>query len=502
MLAIQIENIRKDTHSMQKQSTTVKNKFQSPISIVLLVGLFFLLLLYPFSSGEAQTSEWIPAWVDLSDSGFIHVIGLDAKAATKVGSPTSAEPPKPEKPISTGVLAAFSQFFSSFARSINTPSGESAGWETIFSDDFEGTFPGEWDVFDNDGATNGTYFWAKKDCNPNAGSYSAWAVGGGAEGSALTCGSDYPDGANSAMIYGPFSLADATDAEFRFMLWLNSELTYDILFAGASINGTNFHGGATSGTMDWTERIFDLTAVPTLGDLTGEAQVWVIFAFQSDSDIHKSEGAYVDDIEVRKYVDGGPTATPKTPTATPKTPTATPKTPTATPKTPTATQTSVPGDSEVYLPLALKEHSTGPTPTPTITPIPSTTPTPTATVESTQTCEQHDFGTPGTNWYIYSGGKSWDFSAQNTMTIETVEVRSNLATLRGITFHISVKVNGNTITSRDQYVNNSTFVFYDHSDNITYDLNANDEITYFISATAGSGEASIAWDNYVKLCGR
>ncbi|MCJ7695661.1 MAG: hypothetical protein MUO40_09560, partial [Anaerolineaceae bacterium] len=159
-------------------------------------------------------------------------------------------------------------------------------------------------------------------------------------------------------------------------------------------------------------------------------------------------------------------------------------------------------------PLTLKEHYTGPTPTstsilpPTITPTPTKTPTPTATVESTQTCEQHDFGTPGTNWYIYSGGKSWDFSAQNTMTIETVEVRSNLATLRGITFHISVKVNGNTITSRDQYVNNSTFVFYDHSDNITYDLNANDEITYFISATAGSGEASIACDNYVKLCGR
>ncbi|GAG78196.1 unnamed protein product, partial [marine sediment metagenome] len=77
----------------EAQSTTVKNKFQSPISIVLLVVFFFLLLLYPFSSGEAQTSEWIPAWVDLSDSGFIHVIGLDANAATQVESPISAESP-------------------------------------------------------------------------------------------------------------------------------------------------------------------------------------------------------------------------------------------------------------------------------------------------------------------------------------------------------------------------------------------------------------------------
>jgi len=349
---------------MHRQYTNMKIKFLSPISIILLVGFFFLLLLFPFSSGEAQTSEWIPAWIDFSDSGFIHVIGLDANAATKVESPISAESPKPEKPISTGQLAAISQFFSSSAQSINAPSRETAGWETIFSDDFEDAFPGEWDVFDNDGATNGTYFWAQKDCRPNAGSYSAWAVGGGAEGSALACGSDYPDDANSAMIYGPFSLADATDAEFRFMYWLNSEPGYDFLFVGASIDGTTFSGVSASGTYDWTEYIFDLTAVPTLGDLTGEAQVWVLIAFQSDYEIHYSEGAYVDDIEVRKYVGDEPTATPTvTETATP-----------------TATQTPVSGDTEVYLPLVVKEQPTGPTPT--ITPIPSETPTPTATSEA------------------------------------------------------------------------------------------------------------------------
>ena len=348
---------------MQKLCTDMKIKFQSPISIILLVGFFFLLLLFPFSSGEAQTSEWMPAWIDFSDSSFIHVIGLDANAATKVKSPISAESPKPEKPISTGLLAAISQFFSSFTQSTNTPSLETAGWETIFSDDLEGTFPGEWNVFDNDGATNGTYFWAKKDCRPNAGSYSAWAVGGGADGSALACGSDYPDDANSGMVYGPFSLADATDAEFRFMYWLNSEPTYDFLFAGASINGTNFYGGVTSGTTDWAERIFDLTAVPTLGDLTGEAQVWVLFAFQSNPVTYTSEGAYVDDIEVRKYVADEPTATP------------------------TATKTPVSGDTEVFLPLALNEPYTGPAPTPTstlhptITSTPTKTPTPTATSE-------------------------------------------------------------------------------------------------------------------------
>jgi len=318
-------------------------KFQSPIFIILLVGSFFLLLLIPFSSGEAQTDEWMPAWLELGDSGSVHVVGLDADAAPKVDDSISAEVPKVEKPISTGLLAPVSQFFSSFTRSINTPSREITGWETIFSDDLEGTFPGEWNVFDNDGETNGTYYWAQKDCRPYAGSYSAWVVGGGADGSALGCGSDYPDYANSWMVYGPFSLVDATDAEFRFMYWLNSEPTYDVLFAGASIDGSDFYGAITSGASDWTERIFDLTDVYTLGDLTGEAQVWVVIAFQSDLSIHDSEGAYVDDIEVRKYVGGGPTSTP-TATSTAAPPTA----------TPTATQTPEPGDTEVYIPLSLK----------------------------------------------------------------------------------------------------------------------------------------------------
>jgi len=352
---------------MQKQFTNIKIKFQSPLSIILLVGFFFLLLLFPFSSGGAQTTEWIPAWANFSDSGSIHVIDQDADVATKVDSPIPAEALKPEMPISSGLLAAISQFFSSFTPSINTPSRETAGWETIFSDDFEGTFPGDWNVFDIDGATNGEYFWAQKDCNPSAGSYSAWAVGGGADGSALACGSDYPNYAQSWMIYGPFSLADATDAEFRFMYFLNSEQDYDVLFAGASIDGSSFAGEVISGSHDWTERIFDLTAVYNLGDLTGESQVWVVIAFHSDLDTYDAEGAYVDDIEIRKYVaDEEPTASP-TATST---------------VTPTATQTPVSSDTEVYLPLVMKEYSIGPAPTPTITPIPSETPTPTATSEA------------------------------------------------------------------------------------------------------------------------
>ena len=117
-------------------------------------------------------------------------------------------------------------------------------------------------------------------------------------------------------------------------------------------------------------------------------------------------------------------------------------------------------------------------------------------------CEKHIFGDPGVQHYVYSSGISWNFTADNTMTIETVETKSVLASTRGITFHIYVKINGNTIASWSQYVNDTTYRDYYNDADVTYSLNAGDTITYKITASAGSGEAAIAWDNYVKLCGR
>jgi hypothetical protein len=278
--------------------------------LVALLGFFFLALLIPFSRGEAQTSEWTPAWVDFSDPGVIHVVGLDADTAIQLESPISSASPDPDK---SGLMAAISQFFSSFAQPLNTPSRATAGWEMIFSDDLEGSFPGDdWSVY----SSWGNYLWAQKDCRPYEGSYSAWAVGGVREGGEpLNCGDNYPDGMWSNMVYGPFSLADATAAEFRFMYWLNCEKVIDstlmdLLFVGASVNGMYFHGMVTDDSVDWTERIFDLTNVLTLGDLTGEPQVWVNIAFSSNYEINYPEGAYVDNIELRKYVGDEPTTTP------------------------------------------------------------------------------------------------------------------------------------------------------------------------------------------------
>jgi len=188
--------------------------------------------------------------------------------------------------------------------------GELGSWTNIMTENFEGNFPGAWNVFDN-AAGYGEYYWGKRNCRPYAGSYSGWAVGGGADGGSLSCGANYPNNAKSWMIYGPFDLSSATDAELLFWYWNLSESNYDYLFWGASINGSSFYGLRTSGDSGgWKNVNFDLTNVYTLGDLRGQPAVWIAFVFTSDPSLTYAEGAYVDDIVLRKVTGQSPTPTP------------------------------------------------------------------------------------------------------------------------------------------------------------------------------------------------
>jgi predicted secreted protein len=194
--------------------------------------------------------------------------------------------------------------------------GSLAGWTNIMTEDFEGDFPGPWNVFDSAGGY-GEYYWAKRNCRPHSGSYSGWAVGGGADGGTLSCGDDYPLVAKSWMVYGPFDLSSTSDAEVLFSYWNFSESDYDYLFWGASVNSSNFYGLRTSGDSGgWNDANFDLTNVYSLGDLTGQPTVWIAFVFTSDYSINEAEGAYVDDIVLRK-VTGQPAPPTATPTPTP-----------------------------------------------------------------------------------------------------------------------------------------------------------------------------------------
>ena len=330
-------------------------------TFILLAG-FGLIFLFMTSGGSAQAPEWIQASINLNELPVHHQPGSVTEQTNKLEAPLPATPPLVEE--------ANSNWFMDGLRSLLSPNTSSSpavindGWVPILSDDFEGTFPGVWTVFDNNGSNYGTYHWNKRNCHAYEGSYSAWAVGGGADGDGLSCGSAYPDYAWSWMIYGPFSLEDATAAEVNFKYWLNSESGYDKFWIVASIDGTGFSGLYTSGNSNvWSEYTFDLTDVGSLGDLSGESQVWIGFIFQSDGSVNYAEGAYVDNVLLRKYVQDIPTDTPtSTPTGS-VTPTSTP-TRTATPtSTPTLTPTPPIGPLPMvnYIPVVINRYPIKPT---------------------------------------------------------------------------------------------------------------------------------------------
>ena len=149
-------------------------------------------------------------------------------------TPTHTATPSPTVPTATPSPTSMIPTATATATATETPL-PGAGWTTILQDGFEGEFPGPWMALDGNGG--GEYFWAPSDCLVYAGEKSAWAIGGGADGSTLPCSSLYSNDTDSWLIHGPFSLADATDAEWRFRLWLNSQPDHDYFFYLVSTDG-------------------------------------------------------------------------------------------------------------------------------------------------------------------------------------------------------------------------------------------------------------------------
>jgi hypothetical protein len=103
------------------------------------------------------------------------------------------------------------------------------------------------------------------------------------------------------MVYGPFNLSDASAAELTFYEWLGCE-EGDYLYYAASGDGRNFYGPKLTGVyLSWRSHTLDLTNVPDLGNLCGDASVWIAFVFTSDIN-RCGAGAFIDDVVLRKYV--------------------------------------------------------------------------------------------------------------------------------------------------------------------------------------------------------
>ena len=197
-----------------------------------------------------------------------------------------------------------------------------AGWGNLMTEDFESTFPGsKWTLVGNP-------TWGKVTYRQHAGSYSAYAVGGGS--AKVTPPGPYPPNRDIRMISGPYNLTTASDAELAFYHWTQTENTsdfkHDDLSALVSIDGKNFYGVSYYGdftqgpgnVQGWMPGVLDLTDIPPLGNLAGKQAVWIMFRFTSDAST-QYEGTYVDDVALRIYTGATPTPT-VTPTPAPSCP--------------------------------------------------------------------------------------------------------------------------------------------------------------------------------------
>src|SRR5574340_159991 len=200
---------------------------------------------------------------------------LEDRRLLSIGWPTSQLPVAPIEPA--GVERASLTWPGEFIPSqgpaqpsepVDPPAN---AWQTVFSDGFEGAFPGSWSV-------SGNPTWGDSSYTAHTGSWSAYCVDSG-----IAAPGPYPNNTNAWMVYGPFSLADATDAKVDFWYRNKSEVDYDWFSWTASTNGTNYYGAKVSGDANtWRSQTFDLKNVYTLGNLCGQSQVWIAFIFQSD----------------------------------------------------------------------------------------------------------------------------------------------------------------------------------------------------------------------------
>jgi hypothetical protein len=208
-----------------------------------------------------------------------------------------------DHPYSTKVIAH---------QDVQATAGE---WKLLMAQGFESIFPSTgWDVFDDDGATNGEYYWDDDDYRQNLGGWSAWCANGGADGLDPEL-HYYRDNMKSWMVYGPFDLSDYSAATVGFYYWNDSEPNYDWFSWEASIDGWNFYGSPSGSSVSgdsggWTFIWFDLTNVHTIGNLAGRSQVWITFIFESDGSLHSYDGAFVDDIALWGYSEGQSTYLP------------------------------------------------------------------------------------------------------------------------------------------------------------------------------------------------
>jgi hypothetical protein len=198
-------------------------------------------------------------------------------------------------------------------------------------DDFEASpwpDPDIWPaIFDLSGRTDSQLSWGPRDCRAASGSRALWAIGGGADGGALPCDANYPDGqASSAVLALDLRpMRSVSELWLQFDIWAdappNEGLFVNVLEGGAGGNPIARHVvySATGRSTAWARRVrLDLTR------LEDRQQAWAMDArgnhvllellFVSLSGLPDGQGIFLDNLSL---VSREPTPIVVTPTPAP-----------------------------------------------------------------------------------------------------------------------------------------------------------------------------------------
>jgi hypothetical protein len=159
---------------------------------------------------------------------------------------------------------------------------------TIWSEGFEGAFPGSHWVVDDLNTNSGLDYWKDTSYRSHSGSWSGWCAQTGDQHETNQANSNvhnYDDDMDAYM-YRSASLSGYSSVSLSYSYWLDCEQNYDklqVLYFDGSFNYIDAHTGNSNGWQSST------VSIPT-------SAIYVGFYFYSDNSIHNYEGAYVDDI--------------------------------------------------------------------------------------------------------------------------------------------------------------------------------------------------------------
>jgi hypothetical protein len=179
-------------------------------------------------------------------------------------------------------------------------------WTEVISETFESSLGLGWSFVDNSLTDGGEYKWERETFSPSptvGDTTSAWAVGGGLQGSTLTVNTDqYPTNVDSWLVYGPIDMSGIANSAFTFDYWLQTN-GGDNFGVAVSTSGTDiatFTGYQVfTTTSGWTSAGYDLSSYH------GQSTVYIGFNFTSDAlgAVTNLPGALVDNVQL--LVQGG-----------------------------------------------------------------------------------------------------------------------------------------------------------------------------------------------------